>query len=368
MPLYDANHADYPFGTPQRPTAELLANSVLCDIPGLYASDPTAPAYAAIVVTHSHLDHYGLAHHAHPGIPVYASRGTLAIFEVSRVFFPKAFLPANVRLLPDDESLRFGALTVTGLPVDHSAPDARALLVEGDGQRLIYSGDLRAHGRTGFRFDKLLGDPRPRGADWLLLEGTTLGAGGDSHGLRSEQEVEEALVALATGGPDKAVVVVASGQNLDRLVSCYRAAKRTGRKLVVDPYQAFVLQKLASLSENIPQFTWDDVRVNFTHHQVEKLKAAGLMELAHEMGRAARVSAYALGAYPGSYLLCARGSWRATHCSTASGLATPSLSGRCGAATGTATIARYASGPRGRASRRISSTAGAMPGPRTWSG
>ena len=102
---------------------------------------------------------------------------------------------------------------------------------------------------------------------------------------------------------------MASGQNLDRLVSCYRAAKRCGRQL---PYQAFVLMKLAPLSQNIPQFTWDDVRVNFTHHQVEKLKAAGLMELAHEMGRAARVSSYALGAHPGSYLLCARGSWRTT--------------------------------------------------------
>ena len=80
----------------------------------------------------------------------------------------------------------------------------------------------------------------------------------------------------------------------------------------MDPYQAFVLMKLAPLSQNIPQFTWDDVRVNFTHHQVEKLKAAGKMELAHEMGRAARVSSYALGAHPGSYLLCARGSWRTT--------------------------------------------------------
>ena len=230
MPLYDANHTDYPFGTPQRPTAELLASGVLCDIPGLYASDPAAPAYAAIVVTHSHLDHYGLAHHAHPAIPVYGSRGTLAIFEVSRIFSPDASLPADIRELPDGEALHFGPLAVTGIPVDHSAPDSRALLVEADGQKLIYSGDLRAHGRTGFRFEKLLSDRRLRGADWLLLEGTTLGAGGASHGLRSEQEVEEDLVALALGGPDKAVVVVASGQNLDRLVSCYRAAKRTGRQ------------------------------------------------------------------------------------------------------------------------------------------
>ena len=227
MPLYDANHTDYPFGTPQRPTAELLKSGVLCDIPGLYADDPAPPAYAAIIVTHSHLDHYGLAHHAHPAIPVYGSRGTLAIFEVNRIFSPDAALPADVRVLPDSETLRFGPLAVTGFPVDHSAPDARALLVEADGQKLIYSGDLRAHGRTGFRFEKLLVDPRLRGADWLLLEGTTLGAGGDSHGLRSEQEVEEELVVLAVGEPGKAVVVVAWART--STVWCPATARRSAR-------------------------------------------------------------------------------------------------------------------------------------------
>ena len=203
-------------------------SGVLRDIPGLYAARPDAhPPTPAIIVTHSHLDHYGLAHHAHPAIPVYGSRGTLAIFEVGRDVLSRRGPAGRLRVLPDSETLRFGALAVTGIPVDHSAPDARALLVEADGQRLLYSGDLRAHGRTGFRFEKLLADPRLRGADWLLLEGTTLGAGGDSHGLRSEQEVEEELVALARVQPGKAVVVVASGQNLDRLVSCYRAAKRS---------------------------------------------------------------------------------------------------------------------------------------------
>ena len=312
MPLYDAEGADYPFGTPQRPTAELLKSGVLCDIPGLYASDPSAPRFAAIVLTHSHLGHYGLAHHAHPSIPVFGSRGTLAILEVSRVFFPETTLPAELRLLPDGEPLQFGSLTVTGISVDHSAPDSRALLVEADGQKLIYSGDLRAHGRTGFRFEKLLADARLKDADWLLLEGTTLGVGGEGHGMRSEQEVEEALVALATGEPDKLIAVVASGQNLDRLISCHRAAGRSRRLCVIDPYQAFVLMKLAPLSASIPQFSWEGVRVSFPPHQVERLKAAGMMDLAHEMGRIARVSSDALAAAPGKYLLCARGSFGTT--------------------------------------------------------
>jgi len=258
MPLYDAEGADYPFGTPQLGAAELLQSGVLLDI-----------------------------------------------LELGRVFFPGAALPDDLRVLPDDEPLRFGSLSVTGVSVDHSAPDSRALLIEADEQKLIYSGDLRAHGRTGFRFEKLLADARLQGADWLLLEGTTLGAGSGGHGLRSEQEVEEELVALATGEPDKLIAVVASGQNLDRLVSCYRTAKRSGRLLAIDPYQAFVLMKLAPLSSTIPQFTWDGVRVSFAPHQVERLKAAGMMDLVNEMGRS-KVSSDAMAAEPGRYLLCAR--------------------------------------------------------------
>lgn len=35
--------------------------------------------------------------------------------------------------------------------------------------------------------------------------------------------------------------------------------------------------KLAPLSKSIPQFTWEDVRVSFAPHQVERLKDAGMM-------------------------------------------------------------------------------------------
>ena len=205
------------------------------------------------------------------------------MLEVGRVFFPDAALPADLRLLPDDEPLRFGGLTVTAIPVDHAAPDSRALLCEADGQRLLYTGDLRAHGRTGFRFEKLLADERVRGVDWLLCEGTTLGSSGGSHGLSTEADVEEQLLELARGEPDKLIAVAASGQNLDRLVSCFRAARRAGRQLVVDAYQAYVLMQLAPLSPSIPQVDWDGVRVKFAHHQVERLKEAGLMDLAREM-------------------------------------------------------------------------------------
>ena len=249
MPLYDEEHGDFPFGMHQRPTQELLEKGVLLDIPGLYAANTDKPAFTAIIVTHSHLDHYGLAHHAHPAIPVYASAGTLAILEVNRVFQGEAAQPADLRPLPDDAPLQIGSLTVTGIPVDHSAPDSRAVLVEADGQKLLYSGDLRAHGRTGFRFEKLLTDKRLQGLDWLILENTTRSPSASGHGYAREEDVENELVGLAKANPDKLIAVMASAQNLDRVVSCYRAAKLTGRLLVIDVYQAYVLMKLKGLSK-----------------------------------------------------------------------------------------------------------------------
>lgn len=312
MPLVAPDGGDFPRDTPQRDTGDLIDEGVLVDVPGLYPHDPEAPGISAIILTHSHLDHYGLAHHAHPAIPVYGSEGTLAILEVGRVFFPRAGIPTDLRALPADGALEIGGLAITAIPVDHAAPDSRAILVEADGQRLLYTGDLRAHGRTGFRFDNMLQDERPHGVDWLLVEGTTLGSSGGSHGLRSEADAEDELVDLGRERADSLVSVVASGQNLDRLVSCLRAAKRSGRQLVVDPYQAYVLAKLAPLSKNVPQFTWDEVRVSFSPYQVERLKDAGLMDLVYEMGRQAKVSSDDLAAEPGRYLACIRSSYGVT--------------------------------------------------------
>ena len=92
--------------------------------------------------------------------------------------------------------------------------------------------------------------------------------------------------------------------------------------------------QLAPLSPSIPQFTWEDVRVSFAPHQVERLKEAGLMDLAREMSAQGRVSSDELAAEPGRYLLCARGSRGVTKLLDKVGADASSSSGRCGAATG----------------------------------
>ncbi len=266
MPLTAPDGGDFPRGTPQRPTEELIAEGVLRDVPGVFPHDPTAPAVAAIVLTHSHLDHYGLAHHAHPAIPVYGSEGTIAILEVGRVFFPDAALPPTCACFPTDETLRFGGGS-TRLHRDASPSTTR--------RRTRARCSSRPTGSACSTPATCAPTAAPASASRTCsptsacaastgcsCEGTTLGSSGGTHGLRSRGRRRGASsLELARGEPDKLIAVAASGQNLDRLVSCFRAARRSGRQLVVDAYQAYVLMQLAPLSPSIPQVDWDGVRV-----------------------------------------------------------------------------------------------------------
>ncbi len=61
-----------------------------------------------------------------------------------------------------------GPFHITPILTDHSAFDAAMLLIEGDGRRLLYSGDFRRHGRKGGLLDRLMASP-PAKVDLLIL-------------------------------------------------------------------------------------------------------------------------------------------------------------------------------------------------------
>jgi ribonuclease J len=122
--------------------------------------------------------------------------------------------------------------------MDHSAFDAYALLVEAGGDRLLYSGDIRAHGRKSRLFERFVAQP-PRDVDTLLLEGTHVRDGEALAAGLSEREVEDRCLEVLreTSGM---VLACYSPQNIDRVVTMFRAAKRSGRRLVLDLYAAEV--------------------------------------------------------------------------------------------------------------------------------
>lgn len=92
--------------------------------------------------------------------------------------------------------------------------------MEAGGRRLFSTGDIRGHGRKAAIFEELL--RKPPHVDVLLMEGTNIRPGITSQTTATETDIEAAMVTQfrETLG---VVLVVTSAQNIDRLVTIYRA-------------------------------------------------------------------------------------------------------------------------------------------------
>ncbi len=308
LPLVDEDGEPFEFAPGDRTAAQLVADGVLPDVEGLYAHD--RPGVAGVVISHGHMDHYGLAGYLHPEVPVHASEGTCALIRVTEGFLGRGPALHRLRVLakrPGEknryESTQIGPFRVQPFAVDHSAPDATALAVSAGGKTVLYSGDLRCGGRTSFRFGNLLREA-PQGVDALLLEGTTLGSGREPPS--TELDVERRMTALL-GSADDLALVFCSSQNLDRLVSAYKAARRNRRALVIDLYTAYLLRQLAPLSDAVPQFDWPGLRVLYAWRHAQRLADMGQREFLYEVARAgARVKAEEIARSPQRFFVLAR--------------------------------------------------------------
>lgn len=228
-------------------------------VEGLSSPDPKMHG---VVLSHSHLDHYGLADQLHPDVPVYLGEEAARVLEAAAFFSPVTRSPRLAGYLHDRSPLRLGPFTVTPFLADHSAFDAYSLWVEADGRRLFYTGDIRAHGRKSRLFDRLVAH-KPE-ADVLLMEGTNVRAQPHTSPQSTEHDVEDNLLETmrATSG---LVATFSSAQNLDRLVSVFRAARRASRTLVVDLYTATVAR--ATGRSSIPQPGFDGLAVYVPQRQ-----------------------------------------------------------------------------------------------------
>jgi len=238
MPLDAANPDDVP----------------LHPIKGLDSPDSSL---LGVCISHPHQDHYGLAHRLPNETTFLLGKATESILAAAELFTPAGLTVENVVHFEDRKVIRLGPFAITPFLVDHSAYDSYALLVEADGERLFYSGDFRAHGRKSSLFQKLVADP-PGNVDVLLMEGTTVGRPESAEGFPSESDLEGRFVELfneTSGMP----LVWCSGQNIDRIVTIFRACRRAGRRLIVDMYTAHILR--ATGNDKVPQAEWDGISV-----------------------------------------------------------------------------------------------------------
>lgn len=274
------------------------------DATGLLPNTLDLQRPAHVLISHPHQDHYGLLNEIPRDWPVFCGAATEKLMGIT-ADITGGKIEQDVRHWEAGRSSTIGPFKVTALLTDHSAFDAHMLLIEAGGKRVLYSGDFRIHGRKSVLVERLMASP-PKDIDVLLLEGTNLGS---DKPTKSETDLEVDFVNLFRTTPGR-VFVAWSAQNVDRTVTLYRAAKKTGRTLVVDLYTAEVLELLAEHGR-LPRAGFDNLKVVITANMSRMYRRKGRAVFVDQMATSGRgISAAALNDNRNKWVVMFRDSLR----------------------------------------------------------
>jgi ribonuclease J len=302
LPLFDANRDpldSYQLRRMSNP--EMRASGFLPDVAGLF-DEQTLPD--AILLSHAHLDHTGLLDRSSSEIPVYATSGTSKMALAGALFANQIAIPRErFRELTPEKPIVIGDFTVTPFSVDHSIFDCVALLIEAEGKSVLYSGDLRLHGRKPGMHRRLIEFLKDRPIDLMLMEGTHFGF---PDGERiTEYELEDSIV-YEVANARGLVLASFSPQHVDRLVGFIRAAKKTGRIFVADVYAAFILHLIGNqIAVPVPGRD-SDLRVYFPNSMMESAERKGISQKFTDLFEMCRIEIDEIVSAPEKYLMVFR--------------------------------------------------------------
>ena len=251
-----------------------LNNENIVSVPDISGLTSPSDSLLGIFISHPHPDHYGLLEQITQPVPVFMGDAARRIIEVSAFFTPLPTLGSfQPSIYSDQQEIEIGPFTITPISIDHSAHDSYCLLVESNGKRLLYSGDLRAHGRKADLFHRLVNNPPPK-IDVLICEGTQVGripdfAYPDEHSVAARMtEIFKATKGMC--------LVWCSGQNIDRIASVFEATKESGRQLILDVYTAEIMRATGDAA--LPKPGRDEVTVYLPPSQRTRIINEGLVQ------------------------------------------------------------------------------------------
>jgi ribonuclease J len=196
----------------------------------------------------------------------------------------------------------FSKLRVRGYPVDHSIFGATAFAIETSMGWVVYTGDLRRHGRRGHLTDEFVAAASDLHPVALICEGTNV-RDGSTHleGVRCREE-DVFQSALAVVENEKGIVFADFGpRNIDRLLIFLEIASRTSRQLVITPKDAYLLEAMHCVDPEAPDMGTDSRLLLYA----DVKSRPSLWEKALRDRHSSRmVDATELSTRPGDYIVC----------------------------------------------------------------
>ena len=205
--------------------------------------------FKAVIVSHGHADHNGLIHLIRREIPVFMGERTLALYKIRHPDIDTSHFFAYHDGQTFEVGSPFHPIKVTPYLCDHSAPDSYMLLFEYNGRIILYTGDFRSTGRKNFK--KLL-EGLPENLTTLICENTNCVR--LQKDLPSENALSERMrrIMIASRKP---VFVLCPTENIDRIVSTYRASVKSNRDFFIDLEQERILEALGGGVPNAKRFS-----------------------------------------------------------------------------------------------------------------
>ena len=162
-------------------------------------------------------------------------------------------------------------------PVDHSIPGACAWGIETHSGWVIYSGDLRLHGKRGNLTESFINEAARLHPRALVMEGTNVNKSANV----PEQDVYDNAI-KAVKNAQGLVIADFPPRDVNRLLTFLQIARETGRKLTILPRDAYLLKTMRLLESEIPDLAEEDALVIYQETTAAKSPATWLRNIYQE--------------------------------------------------------------------------------------